>query len=307
MTAALEDLDGVRAEESSSLTDLDLATLLAMSSECRIARGDLDAAEELDGLLGPLLDAPGLPGATAHQARGELAVVLGDIERAAAAFARAARLLADETDRLAPMVPWRASAALVAVRRGRSAEAAGLAEEHLALARADGSAYDVALGLRTLATVGAHARRTSRLREARAVLTDVPAARLAAQVDTDLAGLLLLSSTPEAGAEALPLLRSAEEYAGRERLRPLRSRVRRLLDRMGEPGHPVVADAVAALTAAETRVAALAAAGLTNREIAQRLTVGVKAVEWHLSGAYRKLGIRSRSLLPRQLGTVTTP
>src|SRR5205085_1748520 len=46
-----------------------------------------------------------------------------------------------------------------------------------------------------------------------------------------------------------------------------------------------------ALTAGEDRVAALAAEGLTNREIAQRLFVTGKAVQWHLRNVYRKLDI----------------
>jgi DNA-binding NarL/FixJ family response regulator len=48
------------------------------------------------------------------------------------------------------------------------------------------------------------------------------------------------------------------------------------------------------LTASERRVAALAAEGQTNRDIAQVLFVTPKTVEVHLSSAYRKLGIRSR-------------
>jgi DNA-binding NarL/FixJ family response regulator len=48
------------------------------------------------------------------------------------------------------------------------------------------------------------------------------------------------------------------------------------------------------LTRGERRVVALAAAGKANKEIAEELVVTVKAVEWHLSNAYRKLGISSR-------------
>ena len=51
---------------------------------------------------------------------------------------------------------------------------------------------------------------------------------------------------------------------------------------------------VESLTPSERRVAALAAGGLANREIAQELFVTPKTVEVHLSNAYRKLGIRSR-------------
>jgi DNA-binding CsgD family transcriptional regulator len=52
-----------------------------------------------------------------------------------------------------------------------------------------------------------------------------------------------------------------------------------------------------ALTAGEDRVAVLAAQGLTNREIAERLFVTVKAVQFHLRNAYRKLDISSRQEL----------
>lgn len=53
-----------------------------------------------------------------------------------------------------------------------------------------------------------------------------------------------------------------------------------------------------ALTPSERRVARLAAAGRTNREIAQELYVTAKTVEVHLSSTYRKLDISSRAQLP---------
>jgi DNA-binding CsgD family transcriptional regulator len=56
-----------------------------------------------------------------------------------------------------------------------------------------------------------------------------------------------------------------------------------------------------ALTASERRVAQLAAAGATNREIAERLFITVKTVDSHLMRAYRKLGIGSRRELPNAL------
>jgi DNA-binding NarL/FixJ family response regulator len=55
------------------------------------------------------------------------------------------------------------------------------------------------------------------------------------------------------------------------------------------------------LTRGERRVVALAATGKGNKEIAEDLVVTVKAVEWHLSNAYRKLGISSRRDLERVL------
>jgi len=55
------------------------------------------------------------------------------------------------------------------------------------------------------------------------------------------------------------------------------------------------------LTAAERRVADLAAGGRTNAEIAAELFMGQRTVEAHLYRAYRKLGVRSRTELCRML------
>src|SRR5262249_50600811 len=55
---------------------------------------------------------------------------------------------------------------------------------------------------------------------------------------------------------------------------------------------------VADLSNAEQRVAALAARGHTNRQIANRLYVTVSTVEQHLTRVYRKLNVNRRSDLP---------
>jgi len=57
------------------------------------------------------------------------------------------------------------------------------------------------------------------------------------------------------------------------------------------------------LTKTEARVAALAAEGMSNKEIARALFVTVHTVEVHLSHAYAKLGIRSRSQLGPRLSS----
>jgi DNA-binding CsgD family transcriptional regulator len=56
-----------------------------------------------------------------------------------------------------------------------------------------------------------------------------------------------------------------------------------------------------ALTAGELRVARLAAAGQTNREIAQTLFITTKTASAHLSRAYRKLDVTRRSQLAEAL------
>jgi len=56
-----------------------------------------------------------------------------------------------------------------------------------------------------------------------------------------------------------------------------------------------------ALTEAERQVAKHATEGMTNNQIAALLYVSAKTVEMHLSSAYRKLGIRSRTQLIERL------
>jgi DNA-binding CsgD family transcriptional regulator len=62
----------------------------------------------------------------------------------------------------------------------------------------------------------------------------------------------------------------------------------------GRPRQPVIGG-LQALTACERRVSELAADGLSNREIAQALFVTTRTVEGHLTHAYQKLGVTSRS------------
>jgi DNA-binding CsgD family transcriptional regulator len=277
------------------------ALLCATLLECRLAHGDIAAAMALGHDLATFLDVPGLTAAIAHHASGELASALGDPELALAHFEAVATHTAD--DPVTPdLLPWRAGAALALLRGGRRREAAELAREHHEEALSTGSPYAVAVALRTLAATDVGDRRIDLLHEARATLADVRAERLLAQVETDLAGLLVLAHRGDT-AEALALLRSAESYAGRQDLWPLQGRVRRLLDLLGESPKQIDSDALAALTDSERRVARLAADGLTNRQIAEQLLVTVKAVEWHLSNVYRKLEIRSRKALAPSLGT----
>jgi len=53
------------------------------------------------------------------------------------------------------------------------------------------------------------------------------------------------------------------------------------------------------LTPQETRIAALAAGGASNGQIAAQLFLSPKTVEHHLTSVYRKRGLRSRVQLAR--------
>jgi len=78
---------------------------------------------------------------------------------------------------------------------------------------------------------------------------------------------------------------------------PWAQRARSELSRVGlRPPAPL------ALTATEERVAALAASGHTNRQVAQALFLSPRTVEANLARIYRKLGIASRAELGAAIG-----
>ncbi|MFI2707900.1 LuxR C-terminal-related transcriptional regulator, partial [Nocardioides sp. CER28] len=224
---------------------------------------------------------------------GELAAALGEHDRALGHFRRAGQLPEGDDPAL---VAWRSGASLALVHLGLRPEAAALAHELLDGAERSAEPWRLATALRTVATVDATADALTALDRARGLARAAGDLRLAAQIDTDLAGLLLL--VPATGStQAIGLLRAAEEYAAEEALWPLHGRVSRLLERAGERPRPLRGEVVALLTQGERRVARLAARGLTNRQIAEHLTLTIKGVEWHLSRVYRKLGISSREEL----------
>ena len=69
------------------------------------------------------------------------------------------------------------------------------------------------------------------------------------------------------------------------------------------PGCLQPREPVGHLTPGERRVAELAAGGKTNREIAQALFVTVKAVQYHLTNVYRKLGVGDRAAISGALAS----
>ncbi len=77
---------------------------------------------------------------------------------------------------------------------------------------------------------------------------------------------------------------------------PWLARTAALMRSMGDaPGHPPAVRAV--LTRQEREVAGLAATGLTNKQIAERLHLSARTVGTHLHNAYPKLGISTRTAL----------
>jgi DNA-binding CsgD family transcriptional regulator len=110
-------------------------------------------------------------------------------------------------------------------------------------------------------------------------------------------GALLLAA--EAAADAAAVWR---QYLDR-RSALAQIRAEALAAAAGEPRTPALAslDARVRLTPTEREVAAAAAGGLSNREIADRHAISVRTVESHLQRAYGKLGISGRKGLATTL------
>jgi DNA-binding CsgD family transcriptional regulator len=103
-------------------------------------------------------------------------------------------------------------------------------------------------------------------------------------------------------AEARKALTQALDLAERAGATPLAERAEAELARAGARPRRRALTGIASLTASERRVAGMAAAGQSNKEIAQALFVTLRTVEMHLSRTYAKLGISSRRELPHALG-----
>jgi DNA-binding CsgD family transcriptional regulator len=96
-------------------------------------------------------------------------------------------------------------------------------------------------------------------------------------------------------------LRSALEIFERIGAAAFAERARHELRATGETIRARTSEEPEQLTAQELQIALLVARGATNREAAASVFLSPKTVERHLSNAYRKLGVRSRSELARRL------
>ncbi|GIJ70458.1 ATP-binding protein [Virgisporangium ochraceum] len=100
--------------------------------------------------------------------------------------------------------------------------------------------------------------------------------------------------------DARPLLRAAAATFDALGATPWADRARAELRASGETLRRPVA-AASALTPQELQIARLAAEGLSNRDIAERLFLSPRTVTTHLSRIFPKLGIRSRGELAREI------
>lgn len=273
----------------------------AVRAETLIEQGDLDAAAaaledpgliDIDG-AGTIAVLPLL------RARGRLRMAQGHLEQGLDDLLRGRRITAELG--LAPSAWGCWSSAVTALHRiGRTEEALSIAREELAEARSRGASGPLAAALRTMALLTPGPAGLPLVEEAAGLMDDFPGRLEMAR--TLMVYGIVLRRVGRSGT-ARKQLRLAAETAAAHGAHVLNRRATDELrsieaETAGSRPRPV-------LTPRQQRVAELAAEGLQNDEIAQKLFVTVKTVEWHLTQAYRKLGIESRSALASALAATT--
>lgn len=269
-----------------------------------IARGDVAGFEEVIGGLdlsaGPF-EMPGNPWpleirALYHRER-------GDLDKAADDFLR----LTDEMERfgrLNPSMPphWRQEATEVLAALGRTGEAKRLITVAEQRAEVFGAPHAIGLTLRARAMIEPRSRAIALfLRSVEILEVSGPPHELARS-------LIALGAALRRGGErtdARAALGRALELAHRCGAGGLERRARDELAAAGARPRRAIQTGVGALTASELKAAKLAAGGLTNKEIAERLFVTLRTVETHLTHVYEKLAVGGRRDLAGALAVPT--
>ncbi len=217
-------------------------------------------------------------------------------------------LIRAETERQAFQCPaavrWRPLLAVVLNELGEGEAARALAQEDIELTRRFGAPRALGLALLAAATIAEPQDAIELLVEAQEVLADSPAALEHAQA---LFALGAVTRRLGRRAEATELLRRSLDRASRCGADALTKSARAELLVLGARPRRERMSGPEALTAAERRVAELAAQGATNAEIARELVVSARTIETHLTSIYRKLDISRRGELAERLTRQEAP
>jgi DNA-binding CsgD family transcriptional regulator len=232
-------------------------------------------------------------------AQGRLALHSGEAERAFDFFTACGQRAERAGVANPAVVPWRADAGLAAAAIGDSGEAELLIESELALASEFGEPGAIGRALHAMGLVRPPERGLEAFEAAVEMLEDSQAALERAGALVDFGAALRRSGRRRDAREPL---KAGLDLAERCGATVLAARAWDEVKAAGARPRRTALHGREALTAREHQVAALAAAGLSNREIAKRLVVTVKTVEWHLKHSYVKLGVTSRRELGSKLG-----
>lgn len=273
-----------------------LATLI----EVLLERGRDDEAESLalddlavdDAEESPLCD-------LMLVARGRVHARQRRYEKALADFEAAGRHQRRRGSTASGITTWASHAVDALLGLGRRIDANALAVDELARARDFGAQRQIGMALWCSAQAAEDDDdAVELLREAVEVLETSEARLEHARALVELGAALRRGGQRTDGRRYLRLGLEAGQACGAEVM------VRRAQDEIEASGATLLRAPVAdTLTASERRVAALAAEGLINREIARSLAISTSTVELHLSHTYRKLGVTSRRKLAAALAT----
>ncbi len=247
------------------------------------------------------LDAPELPrGHLSSQflaeARIALWLAIGDASRAGQ-DAEALQRIAQRR-RSPALLSGGGLMALAVLASGDVVRARRLAARQLAEARRFGVASAVGHALRTLGLIEGGARGLRHLAQSVEILSPSPCRLEYARALLDQGSALRREGQR---IQASAALRQALDLAAASGAERLAERARAELHLCGLRPRRAALSGPGSLTAAERRIADLAAAGNGNADIARMLVVARRTVETHLSAIYRKLGINGRAELPDAL------
>jgi DNA-binding CsgD family transcriptional regulator len=228
-----------------------------------------------------------------EMARGRLAVLSGEDEEALEAFLATGRHHQELGIVNPTVLPWRSEAGLAASRLGDLDLAHSLIEEEVTQAEQFSAPRALGVARRAAGLLARGEAAVKLLRSAADVLAAAGVRVEQARALADLGAAVRGAGRP---ADARPVLREALDLAEVVGASALADRARTEL-RLAGGRAPHARARGGILTPGERRVVELAAGGQSNRQIANALFITVKAVEWHLGNAYRKLDVRSRDQL----------
>src|SRR5215472_6463869 len=295
-------------------TETDVRSVIEVAVEYGITFGipsalwyGADALIERPGLadIAALTDVAALPpdfartasGALLREAGGRLALAAGDLGTARAELKAAAGIY-EALHLVNPGAScWRSALAL-AVAAEDPAEALRLANAELDEAQQAGLLRPAGIALRARGMLEGGERGLRDLREAAELAAKAGARLEHARSLVELGAALRRANQRTAAREPL---RTGLDLAHRCGATRLAQRARDELLATGARPRRGALTGLEALTVSERRVAELAAAGMSNPEIAQALFVTLNTVEGHLRHVYQKLSISSRGQLPAAL------
>jgi ATP/maltotriose-dependent transcriptional regulator MalT len=161
---------------------------------------------------------------------------------------------------------------------------------------------DTSARLRELASTCDSPLVSARARHATAVRARHAAELASAASDFEALGAMLLAA--EAAADAAEAFSRAGDQRAAANARRRPSALAAACEGAATPGLIHTAGPVP-LSRREREIVMLAATGMANKDIAQRLYLSVRTVNNHLQHAYTKLGVTSRDGLTQALGSTS--